>query len=174
MLRKLGASAVFDHTGPNVMTDIATAMKGKRLAGTLLAPGGAGDCFATIDQCDRARRVAVTLPQPDGQTADVEIVHFSGVRLKDREVGPMIYADYLPRPLAEGRFVASPAPMVVGRGLHAPQEVLKVQKAGVSARRDVVDLSSQPLRKGTRKTWRVPASSSHSHSIVPGGFDVMS
>jgi NADPH:quinone reductase-like Zn-dependent oxidoreductase len=61
-----------------------------------------------------------------------------GSSLADNEVGPAIYVDYLPRALAEGRFVAAPPAMVVGQGLGDLQAALDAQRAGVSASKLVV------------------------------------
>jgi hypothetical protein len=62
-----------------------------------------------------------------------------GSSLMANEVGPMIYADFLPSTLAEGRFVAAPEP-VVGSGLGAVQTGFDAQRKGVSARKVVVSL----------------------------------
>lgn len=40
-----------------------------------------------------------------------------GATLKDNEVGPAIYADFLPAALTHGRYRAAPDPLVVGHGL---------------------------------------------------------
>lgn len=53
----------------------------------------------------------------------------------------MIYRDFLPAALASGRYVAAPAPKVVGRGLEAFQRAIVLQRAGVSGYKLVVDLS---------------------------------
>jgi NADPH:quinone reductase-like Zn-dependent oxidoreductase len=63
-----------------------------------------------------------------------------GSALIANEVGPMIFADFLPAALAEGRFVASPAPMVVGTGLAQIPAALERQRLGVSASKLVVTL----------------------------------
>ena len=63
-----------------------------------------------------------------------------GSALLNTDVGPMIYEAFLPSALAEGRFVASPEPIVVGHGLGAIPEALDRQLAGVSARKLVVTL----------------------------------
>ena len=57
------------------------------------------------------------------------------------EVGPKIYRDFLPDALASGRYVAAPAPKVVGRGMEAFQQAIDAQRAGVSGYKLVVDLS---------------------------------
>lgn len=61
-----------------------------------------------------------------------------GTTLFDNEVGPMIYADFLPSALADGRYVAAPDPLVVGRGLDQIPAALEAQKKGVSAKKLVV------------------------------------
>jgi len=63
-----------------------------------------------------------------------------GTTLFDNEVGPMIYADFLPSALADGRYVAAPDPLVVGRGLDQIPAALEAQKKGVSAKKLVVTL----------------------------------
>ena len=63
-----------------------------------------------------------------------------GTTLMDNEVGPMIYEDFLPRALAEGRYVAAPDPIIVGKGLDCIQAALDIQKKGVSAKKIVVSL----------------------------------
>lgn len=60
--------------------------------------------------------------------------------LADNEVGKMVFEEFLPKALEEGRFVASPEAMIVGTGLEFVQEGFEVQKRGVSARKVVVSL----------------------------------
>lgn len=63
-----------------------------------------------------------------------------GTSLFDNEVGPMIYRDFLPSALAEGRYVAAPEPLVLGRGLDKIPAALEANKKGVSAKKLVVAL----------------------------------
>jgi len=63
-----------------------------------------------------------------------------GTTLFENEVGPMIYADFLPSALADGRYVAAPDPLVVGHGLDQIPAALESQKKGVSAKKLVVAL----------------------------------
>ena len=55
-------------------------------------------------------------------------------------VGKAIYQDYLPTALKQGKFVAAPEPMVVGKGLDSFQSALGEQRKGVSAKKIVVQL----------------------------------
>lgn len=63
-----------------------------------------------------------------------------GSSLMDNEVGPMIYRDFLPGALADGRYTAAPGPVVVGRGLDQIQAGMDIQRHGVSAQKVVVSL----------------------------------
>ena len=75
-------------------------------------------------------------PVPDG----VESKFILGSSLADNELGAAVYADYLPKALAEGKFIAAPEPLVVGKGLESIQKALDVQMKGVSAKKVVVSL----------------------------------
>ncbi|WP_068088888.1 zinc-binding alcohol dehydrogenase family protein [Novosphingobium rosa] len=63
-----------------------------------------------------------------------------GSSLLGNEVGPMIYEAFLPEALASGRYVAAPAPLVVGHGLTHIVQALERQRRGVSACKLVVTL----------------------------------
>jgi NADPH:quinone reductase-like Zn-dependent oxidoreductase len=63
-----------------------------------------------------------------------------GSSLLGNEVGPLIYETFLPVALAEDRFIAAPAPLVVGHGLEAIPKAIARQRQGVSARKLVVTL----------------------------------
>lgn len=52
----------------------------------------------------------------------------------------MIYGDFIPKALAEGKYVCAPEALVVGKGLKNIEEAFGVQKKGVSARKVVVSL----------------------------------
>lgn len=75
-------------------------------------------------------------PVPDG----VESKFIWGGALADNEVGAAIYADYLPKAMAEGKFIAAPEPLVLGKGLESIQKAFEVQMKGVSAKKVVVSL----------------------------------
>jgi hypothetical protein len=68
-------------------------------------------------------------------------IHVSGIwggTLKDNEVGPGIYADFLPAALASGAYRAAPEALVVGEGLEQIPSALDQLRKGVSARKLVV------------------------------------
>jgi len=63
-----------------------------------------------------------------------------GSALLNTAVGPMIFEDFLPSALADGRFRAAPDPLVVGHGLDQIPMALDRQLRGVSAGKLVVTL----------------------------------
>jgi len=140
MLKSLGASEVFDHASASIVDDMVNALRGRRLAGTLHATGDKAASFAVVSRSDGVRLVATTLPPSPDLPAGVEARHIAGTSLKDDEVGPMIYRDFLPQALKDGSFVAAPPSKIVGHGLEALQGALEVLKAGVSAAKVVVTL----------------------------------
>jgi NADPH:quinone reductase-like Zn-dependent oxidoreductase len=63
-----------------------------------------------------------------------------GTTLKANEVAAVIYRDFLPDALAEGRYAAAPKPFVVGHGVQDLQHAMDIQRKGVSAAKVVVIL----------------------------------
>ncbi len=140
LLKALGAGEVLDHASPTLVEDVVEALRGRLLAGTLHATGSMEHCFAVVARCDGSRRVAATLTPPESRPAGIEATHISGTSLKDDDVGPMIYRDFLPQALASRTFVPAPPAKVVGHGLAMLQPALEALKAGVSASKVVVTL----------------------------------
>jgi len=141
LLKSLGASMVLNHASASVVADVVAAVQGRPLAGTLHATGDMAACFAVVSQCEGERLVATSLAPPADMPAGVEARHIFGTSLKDDEVGPMIYRDFLPHALASGSFVPAPPPMIVGHGLKALQTALETLKSGVSGAKVVVSLN---------------------------------
>ncbi|MEU8276789.1 hypothetical protein ACFYOK_12515 [Microbispora bryophytorum] len=61
-----------------------------------------------------------------------------GGTLKDNEVGPAIYAGFLPAALATGAYRAAPDATVVGHGLARVPDALRQLRGGISANKLVV------------------------------------
>ena len=108
-----------------------------------------------------ARMIAATAGMTiKAKTRGIRTKFIFGTALFDNEVGPMIYANFLPSALADGRYVAAPDPLVVGRGLDQIPAALEAQKNGVSAqeagRRFMIELAKDtasvaPAVAGTRR-----------------------
>jgi NADPH:quinone reductase-like Zn-dependent oxidoreductase len=168
-LKTLGASQVFDYNDKSAVCDIVATLKDKTIAGAIaIGTGSAGPCFDVVHACKGGKFVATAsaavsldaLPERGGLPASMMFTFVTsgiamaikarvqGIRTKfifgdtlaDNEVGPMLYADFLPKALAAGTYVAAPDPLVVGHGLESIQPAFDVQSKGVSARKIVVTL----------------------------------
>lgn len=62
----------------------------------------------------------------------------TGEDFKSNDVGKMIYGEFLPKALAEGKYVCAPEALVVGKGLEKIEEAFAIQKKGLSAKKVVV------------------------------------
>ncbi|TGN67991.1 zinc-binding alcohol dehydrogenase family protein [Paracoccus liaowanqingii] len=140
MLEDLGAAKVFDYASATLVQDLLATLQGRILVGALHATGNIVDCAEIVAGADGSSTIAATLPAPDGFRDDVTVGHIFGTALKDDAVGPLIYRDFLPDALAQGRYKAAPKPQIVGHGLEALQSALDLQKAGVSGAKIVVTL----------------------------------
>jgi len=145
-VKNLGATHVFDYNTSTVVSDIVEVLKGADFAGayaigSVLSVGNgtaaAEACLEIVDKTDGEKFVAMAMyfagNLPNGVGAKF-------VPPISSEVGKVIFEDFLPQALAEGKYVTAPAPMVVGKGLESIQEAFKIQQKGVSAKKVVVSL----------------------------------
>jgi NADPH:quinone reductase-like Zn-dependent oxidoreductase len=167
MVKKLGASQVFDYNSKTVVADIINAFKDKTIAGAIsIGPGAAEACMEVLDNSKGNKVIAMISypmlnPPPKSLVVLRTGLNFAswmavntlkskvkGIRTKfvfgdtlvDNGVGKGVFEDYLPQALAEGVFIPAPDPMVVGHGLDKIQDAFDVQKKGVSAKKVVVTL----------------------------------
>ncbi len=163
-VKRLGASQAFDYNSTTVVDDVIKAFKGKTLAGALaIGIGSAELCSDIVHACDGAKFVSMassSVSFDNGMTFEVVLQLVSsnvsmrvktrmrhirtkfifGSSLMDNEVSKVIYEDFLPKALADGRYVAAPDPYVVGTGLECVQTGFDAQRKGVSAKKVVVSL----------------------------------
>ncbi|OZJ04674.1 hypothetical protein BZG36_02563 [Bifiguratus adelaidae] len=142
-VKKIGASQVFDYNSKTIIEELVDALKGKTIAGVL-------DCIAAneaIEVCAEVLRksqgnkfISTVIKASEDLPGGVKTKWIYGGDLKDNEVGKIVYEDYLPKALAEGKFVPAPDPVVVGKGLHAIQDGLDTLKKGASAKKYVITL----------------------------------
>ena len=147
-VRSLGAAAAVDYRSRTAVDEIITALDGSPLAGTLAI--GSGSLQAALSIAAKVpgrRRIACAQPQfvTRIQTAfrrhpGIQVSGIWGGTLKDNEVGPGIYADFLPAALACGAYRAAPEALVVGEGLEQIPNALDRLRKGVSASKLVVRL----------------------------------
>ena len=170
-VRSLGAAEVLDHNSPDVVADVVAAFAGRTLAGAVaIGTGSAELCADVVRSCTGRRAIAIAstsvsfagLGEADRprfalprllarlvvasvalvvRTRGIRTKLVFGTSLKANEVSTLVYRDFLPAALADGRYVAAPRPQVVGVGLAHVQEALDVHRRGVSARKVVVSLA---------------------------------
>jgi len=142
-VKKLGADHVFDYTHKDVVEEILSALKGKKLAGVIdcINTNGAFQlCFDVAAKAEGTHKLTTVGPLPENLASGVYTKRIFGTDIKNNHVSTAIYEKFLPEALERGKFVPAPEPYVVGKGLESVQDALAVQKKGVSAKKVVVTL----------------------------------
>jgi len=140
-LKKLGADMVFDHTAPDIVSQIVRELDARsNCVGIFQAAGFAASLGPVLEVASLIKSdvfVVTTVPLQENVVP-------AGVRAKmlfggDQGViiGP--WREFLPKALEDGTYHAFPDPLVMEtRGLKGIQEGYDVLKKGVSARKVVV------------------------------------
>jgi NADPH:quinone reductase-like Zn-dependent oxidoreductase len=147
-VRSLGAAGAVDYHSRTAVEEIVDLIDGSPLAGTLaITPGSLSPAIKIASRVAGRKRVASARPGPLTQLRSqrarrlgVQVSTIWGSTLKDNEVGPAIYAGFLPAALAAGVYRAAPDASVVGHGLDRIPAALQQLRAGVSATKLVVTL----------------------------------
>jgi NADPH:quinone reductase-like Zn-dependent oxidoreductase len=143
----LGADEVVDRTAPDAAARIVRWIGDRPLAGSIaIGSGSLAPTIAVAAGTTGSGRIASAHPDPltrfralAGRRRGVRVSFIWGGTLKDNEVGPAIYRDFLPDALRSGAFVASPDPTVVGDGLAAlPDAFRRFRAGGIAATKLVV------------------------------------
>ncbi|CAH0048113.1 unnamed protein product [Clonostachys solani] len=169
LVRRLGASRVWDYNSSEVVDEIAEGLKGKVVAGAVaVVPSSGNKCMCVLEKAPKGANkfvAIVSLPMPDSEPTRMGMVATAatyltktatyGVRsmmngikwnyvtmdgMAEEGLNKQIFVDFLPKALESGSFVPSPEPLVVGHGLEKIQEAFELQKKGVSAQKIVVTL----------------------------------
>ncbi|PYH88702.1 oxidoreductase [Aspergillus ellipticus CBS 707.79] len=166
-VKSLGAAKAFDYRSKTVVRDMIAACKGKPLAGALTVGANAADsCMDIVGSCTGDKRISMAsypVPSPPPKTFTVVRTMFAyisanlsywiksktrGIQynyifastLYDNGIGEMIFGEFLPAALAEGRYRAVPEEVVYGQGLENVQGAMDFHKQGLSAKKVVVSL----------------------------------
>jgi NADPH:quinone reductase-like Zn-dependent oxidoreductase len=141
----LGAAAAVDYHSRTAEVEIVRELGDSPLAGILaIGSGSLPAALSIASKVPGRKRVATAQPQLIRLRTALhrsQGIHVSGIwggTLKDNEVGPGIYADFLPAALASGAYRAAPEALVVGEGLEQIPSALDQLRKGVSARKLVV------------------------------------
>ena len=147
-VRSLGAAAAVDYRSRTAVDDLVDQIGGSPLAGTLaIGSGSVPRTVAIASRTTGSRRIAAAQPELLTRVQTLRTrrtgVHVSSIwggTLKDNEVGPGIYVDFLPAALRAGVFRPAPDATVVGHGLQAIPDALRQLRRGVSAAKLVVTI----------------------------------
>jgi NADPH:quinone reductase-like Zn-dependent oxidoreductase len=145
-LRSLGASEIVDRTSETAVDQVVAAIGDSPLAGIIaIGSGSLSPSLRISSRAPGSKRVSSAQPSPlttlRARLARRRGVHLStiwGGTLKDNEVGPAIYADFLPGALARGVYRAEPVATVAGVGLASIPATLERLRKGISATKLVV------------------------------------
>ncbi len=136
-VKSLGASSVFDHHSPTVVADVIAALRGTTVAGALaIGAGSARECSDVIALSEGRKFVSIVTPPATVSRDSSSVGGFVrsmpraavaitslAVRNRHRRIGTasvfgttlmnnvvcrVIYQDFLPAALADGRYVAAP------------------------------------------------------------------
>ncbi|KAL8772255.1 MAG: hypothetical protein Q9209_002467 [Squamulea sp. 1 TL-2023] len=156
-VEKLGVSQIFDYTKPTVIEEIVSALDGKHMAGVFDAinqNGAIEKCLEAASRLQGNKFVATVRQPPENIPSDVSAKFLAVFDIKDSEVSKLIYEDYLPKALAEGKYIIAPDPYVVGKGLQSVQA--GIDMVTIEAQFSIVILSS--LNRSTlHLSWTDPA-----------------
>jgi NADPH:quinone reductase-like Zn-dependent oxidoreductase len=147
-VRSLGAAGAVDRRGATAVEEIVALLGKSPLAGTLaIGSGSLRPAVAIAARTSGSKRVAaaqpeltIRIPAWRARRRGVRMSGIWGGTLKDNEIGPAIYVDFLPAALATGAYRAAPDATVVGDGLDRIPDALRRLRGGVSAAKLVVTM----------------------------------
>lgn len=134
--KDLGAAHVLDYHDPEVVSNLISLMKGKKIVGAYDAIGSeitVHQCASILHSFGGGKIASVGLA-PD-VFADVTISRISSGKIvtDEPEVAAEVWGNYVPAALRSGTLIPSPKALIVGKGLGDVQKGLDRQKQGVSA-----------------------------------------
>lgn len=168
-VESLGAQTVIDYKSPNVVEEVANALRGSQIAGVFDAISETRS-FETVikilESLNVFPKVASVLPydKPKEKFSPkygtywylfclltsifstyflifcLLVTAFTIIQEPNQYVGEAVWKKFVPEGLANGKLQAKPEPYVVGHGLEDLQKALDIQKKGVSAKKVVVTL----------------------------------
>lgn len=143
LVKKLGADHVFDYGHKDVVDEILSALKGKKLAGVIDCINTSGafmSCFDVAAKAEGTHKVTTVGPIPENLSSDAITSRIFGTDIKKNHIGAAIYEKFLPEALEKGKFVPAPEPFVAGKGVESIQDAVATLKKGVSAKKVIVTL----------------------------------
>ena len=147
-VKSLGASDAIDYHSDTAVDEIVALVGEGHVAGIIAIGGGSlGAAIAITRRTTGTKRISSAAPNPLttirsrlARLRGIQVTAIWGGTLKDNQVGPSIYTEYLPAALANGTHKAAPEAVVVGDGLAAIPAAMEQLRKGVSAKKLVVTI----------------------------------
>ena len=140
-VKSLGASSAFDYKSSSVIDDVVKAVNdtgANNFYGVYDAISTADSYKITVPILEKLGQgnLATTLPGPE----NLPKASKTGNVFAISEVTYPLWSSYITQALEQGKLKAVPEPQVVGKGLEYVQKGLDANKAGVSAKKVVIEL----------------------------------
>ncbi|KAK4499172.1 hypothetical protein PRZ48_009685 [Zasmidium cellare] len=140
-LKSLGAVEALDYNTPSIVDDVVKAIKsvGGDFAGIYDAISVEASYKYVLPIAEKlgGTNVATTLPPPQDLPALVKAANVFAI---NKDVNGPLWEKYVTPALEQGKLKAVPEALVVGKGLESVQKGFDTNKAGVSAKKVVVEL----------------------------------
>lgn len=141
-VKSLGASEAVDYNNPSVVEDVvkATQSLGGDFLGVYDAISNEASYKHSVPILEKlgGGSLLTVLPPPEKVPDSVKPNNLFGV---NPALTGAIWKDYLGPALEQGKLKAVPEPLVVGKGLESVQKGLDKNKAGVSAKKVIIELA---------------------------------
>lgn len=140
LVKKLGASQVFDYHETTVLSKLLEATKNKSIIGAYDTVGGAvcGASIEFVQKSEGTKHVVTVIPGFPEPPEGIKVSRVYAPSVRDNHVAEAIYEDFLPKALEAGSYVPAPEPLVAGKGLENVQDAIDIQSKGLSAQKAVV------------------------------------
>lgn len=137
-VRQCGASETFDYTSSDVVSEVVNAVGKDEFAGIFNAISDADSYKLTLEILEKVGggRMATSRPPPKELPEQIQATYMMG----PGEHSAPVWESFVTEGLGSGKLKCLPEPMVVGKGLESFQDALDKAKAGVSAKKLVVEL----------------------------------
>lgn len=142
-VKSLGASEAFDYNDAcTVVDDVVKAISasGGDFAGIYDAVSNESSYKFVLPLAEKLQgniNIATTLPAPERLPSGVKAAQVFAIT---PDVVDPVWEKYVGQALEQGKLKAVPEPLVVGKGLEFVQKGLDTNKAGVSAKKVVIEL----------------------------------
>lgn len=136
--RKCGASDVFDYNDSNVVDDVVKAVGKDTFAGIYNAISTEDTYKIALPILEKlgGGNMATSQPPPEKLPEKVNAAQMFG----EGDHSAPVWQKFVTKALESGQLKCLPEPMVIGRGLQSLQEAMDRVKAGMSAKKVVIEL----------------------------------